>query len=80
MTLIEIAKSVSENIDVEYIFWQRTSFPFNKITAKEFYKSCYREFRCRRNNTRLCDFCSRVAMNGDCVCERCCEILKRGLQ
>ena len=77
MTLIEIAKYVSDDIDPEFILWQRTSFPFSKITAKEFYKTCFRELRCKNKKIQLCDFCNRVAMNGDCVCEICNKILKR---
>ena len=82
MNLINIAESISENIDVENILWQRLPYPFKKITAKDFYKACYRDFRCVKNNIQLCDFCSRIAMENDCVCENCEKILKeiRGIK
>jgi len=80
MTLIEIAKYVSDDIDPEFILWQRTPFPFNTITAKEFYRTCCRELRCRKNNIHLCDFCNRIATNESCTCEYCEKILKGSLQ
>lgn len=74
MTYNDVAQHVDKSIDSEFILWQRTSFPFKAISAKEFYKACQREIRINRNGIRLCNFCNNIVTKND-LCEKHWKVL-----
>ena len=61
---------------VEHVLWERTPFPFTKMTLKSVYKAAYRLYRADQKCVELCDFCDRIAINKG-VCQRCDDALRK---
>jgi hypothetical protein len=63
---------------ISYIVWQRTPYPFGKITPKTLYKAADRVRRAAINNIRLCEFCDNMLQLGDrYTCKKCTKALSR---
>lgn len=77
MTFIEVIRkaipAASEELG-HYILMCRTAFPFDRMSARELYRSARRFDRAHKNKVRLCDFCDNRAETGD-LCHRCAKAL-----
>jgi len=74
MLMYQIIKGAIPDADdalCEYILWEKTSFPFGKLTAKILYKAASRVSRAHKNRIKLCDFCDNQTSGSDSVCRRC---------
>lgn len=56
---------------IEHVMWGRTPFPFVKLDARMILKAASGLYRATKNGLVLCDFCDRLAVQGDSLCERC---------
>lgn len=59
----------------EHILWERTPYPFAKLTARDIYRAASRFKRATTNGRRLCDWCDNLAVDGYC-CISCAAALK----
>ena len=58
----------------EYVLWERTGYPFKRLTARDLYKAASRMKRAEDNGIVLCDFCDNKA-NENYICDSCREVL-----
>jgi len=78
MTTHDIIRAAIPNADDEtcsFILWERTPYPFMRITAKTLYAAARRFQRAVNGGLRLCDFCDRMAENNKSVCAKCHKAL-----
>ena len=61
----------------DYILWNRTPYPFGKITARSLYKAASRFERAGRSGKGLCEFCDNLAPEGEYACDRCKKALQK---
>ena len=59
----------------EYFMWERTPYPFGRISAKNLYKWASSFRRAGENNVPLCDLCENMATNHKYTCNRCYDAL-----
>lgn len=59
----------------EHIIWERTPYPFAKLSARDFYRAASGFRRAGANGIRLCDWCRRPALDG-WTCKPCDERLR----
>lgn len=59
---------------VDFVLWERTPFPFARLTARDLYKAASGYRRACEHGIRLCDHCHRPAVR-DYECARCGEAL-----
>lgn len=58
-----------------HIIWGRTPFPFEKLSARDFYKAASGFKRANDNGLRLCDHCHNVATADKWTCRPCYDAL-----
>lgn len=56
---------------IEHVMWGRTAFPFVKLDARTIIKAASGFYRATMKGLVLCDFCHRLAVKGDSLCESC---------
>lgn len=61
----------AEDILCEHILWERTAYPFKKLSAQDIYKAASRFKRAHDNAIELCDFCDNIAIPDAYLCQRC---------
>lgn len=72
LTIVRKAIPEATTEVAEFIVWNRTTYPFEGLTARDIYKAADRWHRAHRNQKKLCTFCDRLAMPGRSqICERC---------
>ena len=55
----------------EYVLWERTPFPFGRVTAHSIYRAASRVKRAHEHKRTLCDFCDNEVTDGAHLCHRC---------
>lgn len=73
-TFEQVIKAAMPDADrdmIHYVLWERTPFPFVKLTARSLFKSTDRIRRTSSNGNRLCEFCDRLVPGGKWTCEQC---------
>lgn len=61
----------------EYVLWERTAYPFAKLTARDIYRAASRWKRARDAGNCLCEYCDRLASRGSRLCPSCANMLAR---
>lgn len=81
MNTLKIIRAVIPEADEElasYIVWERTPYPFGKVTAKTLYKTASRLKRAADHNIELCDYCDNMLQLSDKgTCKKCTKSLTR---
>lgn len=62
--VIRAALPSATDTDCEYVLWNRTAYPFKKLTARDIYKAASRTRRAGANGIQLCDHCDNRADDG----------------
>jgi len=78
MLISDVIRAAIPNADestCEHILWGRTAFPFISLTAKDIYRAASSFQRAKIKNTRLCDWCHRIAQEGKTECKSCYDAL-----
>ena len=75
--VIRAAIPNADQAECEFILWERTSYPFGLLTAKDIYKAAYSFDRACKNHLRLCEYCDRIAQPDKYMCSKCEEALRR---
>ena len=60
----------------DHIVWDRTPFPFKRLSARDFYRAASRFKRCKAKGIRLCDLCDNIAVYG-WNCQACNDALRQ---
>ena len=55
----------------EFILWERTSYPFGRLTAQKIFKAASGFARAGANGRALCEMCRRLSVPQKFLCERC---------
>lgn len=78
MTVQEIVRLAIPEADdslCEYVLWDRTAFPFEKVTPLRIYRAAYRLRVAGENGIRLCELCDNEAKPGTWTCKECEDAL-----
>lgn len=75
--VIRAAMPDATDADCEFVLWERTPFPFERMTARKLYKAASGLVRAGKSGIVLCDLCSRKADFDRFTCKPCAVALKR---
>lgn len=73
MEVLDVVRAAIPEADeslCEYVIWGRTPYPCSPLTAKDVYRAAYRLKRATDSGKKLCDWCDRLATQGD-LCDKC---------